>query len=80
MTIDPEAFCSCVSLTSITIPYSVMNLGTSAFGLCPSLTAVYFEGDAPTADGMVFWFQTVIAYYLPGTTGWMSSQPPPASQ
>jgi hypothetical protein len=64
-------------LSSITIPSSVMSLGYSVFSNCPSLKSVFFAGNAPSTitdgsfDGTEFQDDNgVIAYYLPGTTGW----------
>ena len=42
-----------------------------SFASCPSLTSVYFQGNAPGADPSAFSgdaYATV--YYLPGTSGW----------
>jgi hypothetical protein len=58
-------------VTNLTIGNSVTNIGASAFSFCTSLTGVYFQGNAPTADSSVFAGDTnATAYYLPGTTGW----------
>ncbi len=37
-------FFGCVDLTSVTVPKSVTKVGTNAFGLCKSLTDVYYTG------------------------------------
>jgi hypothetical protein len=42
-----SVFRNCSSLTSITIPASITNIGDGAFFRCRSLTAVTFLGDAP---------------------------------
>jgi hypothetical protein len=69
-------------LTSITIPSGVTNIGDQAFSWCPSLSSVYFCGNAPSLGPDVFdrisfglketqaIFDPATAYYLPGTTGW----------
>jgi hypothetical protein len=57
-------------LVTITIPSSVANIGDYAFGFSPSLTSIYFEGSAPSADSTVFTGDNATAYCLPGTTGW----------
>ena len=50
---------------------SVTSIGSYAFSCCASLTPVYFQGSAPTADSSVFAGDTnSTVYYLPGTTGW----------
>ena len=66
------AFYGCTGLTSITISKSVTAIEGNAFGGCSSLSAVYFEGNAPDGDS-VFPFDArkgLVIYYLPGTTGW----------
>jgi hypothetical protein len=61
------------SLTSITIPASVINLGSLAFSDCTNLTGIYFLGNAPSADLTVFAGDNhAIVYYPPHTTGWSS--------
>ncbi len=61
------------SLTNITIPASVISLGSSAFSDCTNLTGIYFLGNAPGADLTVFAGDYhAIVYYPPGTTGWSS--------
>ena len=42
--IPAEAFSICSNLTEITIPASVKNIGSSAFGSCGSNTEVYYGG------------------------------------
>lgn len=65
------------SLTSITVPNSVASLGYSVFANCTALQSVFFAGNAPSTitggsfDETEFQYDSgVIAYYLPGTTGW----------
>jgi hypothetical protein len=57
------------------MPGSVRYLGGGAFSGCPSLTAVYFKGDAPTLGGSDVFNNDFSAtvYYLPGTLGWDST-------
>jgi hypothetical protein len=53
------------------IPNSITNLGCYEFSSCTSLVGVYFQGNAPSADGDTFISDSnVTVYYLPGTTGW----------
>jgi len=48
----------------------------AAFSDCSSLTGVYFQGNAPSADWSVFYnADYVTVYYLPGTTGWGRNLP-----
>jgi hypothetical protein len=76
--IGDYAFSGCDGLTSVTIPSSVTRIGEHAFD-CFSLSAVYFEGNAPSGDLTVFeeadsgYYHNVTVYYLPGTTGWGST-------
>jgi hypothetical protein len=65
------------SLTSITIPNSVVSIGYSVFAGCAALKSVFFAGNTPITatppsfDWTEFQYDNgVIAYYLPGTTGW----------
>jgi hypothetical protein len=61
------------SLTSITIPAGIINLGSAAFADCTNLTGIYFLGDAPGADLTVFAGDNhATIYYLPDTAGWSS--------
>jgi BspA type Leucine rich repeat region (6 copies) len=70
--IADNAFDNC-SLISITIPKSVTNIG-GTFNYCPKLTGVYFQGNAPAIGSVLFYGNNnVIAYYLPGASGWSSS-------
>jgi hypothetical protein len=65
------------SLTNVVIGSGVTNIGSEAFGYCGSLTRVYFQGNAPTADSTGFADFLVIdpatVYYLPWTTGWSTN-------
>jgi len=71
--IGDYAFAYC-ALTSVTMPNSVTSIGEYAFAYSTSLTRVYFEGNAPTADSTVFANESnVTVYYLSGTTGWSST-------
>jgi hypothetical protein len=71
-TIGTNAFENEYSLTSVTIPNSVTSIGQYAFASCISLTGIYFQGNSPTPtnDLSVFYSDSAIVYYLPGTTGW----------
>ena len=75
--IESRAFYLNTNLISITIPQSVESIGYQVFGGCTSLKSVYFMGNAPATDTPPSYDWTefsgdtnVIAYYLPGTTGW----------
>jgi hypothetical protein len=69
-TIRDATFSGCHSLTSIIIPASVTSIGDYVFTYCTNLTGIYFSGNAPGAGADPFYLDPVIAYYLPGTTGW----------
>ncbi len=77
--IGAYAFCYGFSLASLTIPATVTNLGDGTFYGMPSLTNVYFAGNAPSLggpDGFGGTYATfplinqATIYYLPRTTGW----------
>jgi hypothetical protein len=76
-TLGDSAFQAC-KLTSVTIGNSVTSIGEEAFAQCASLRQVYFQGSAPSVDGVVGSEDTSVflldatgkVYYVPGTTGW----------
>ena len=54
--IGEEAFSSCLSLTSVTIPESVTSIGNSAFSNCSALTSIVIpKGVTSIGDGAFFW-------------------------
>jgi hypothetical protein len=68
--IGATAFFDDENLTKIVVPASVISVGQDAVAFCSNLTAAYFLGNAPAADGPVIYGDPVTLYYLPGTTGW----------
>jgi hypothetical protein len=55
----------------LTVGSGVTNLADEAFSGCLDLTAVYFQGNAPSLGAYVFYeVYGATVYYLPGTTGW----------
>ena len=68
--LEPSEARECFGLTSVTIGTSVTSIGSEAFWDCSSLTAAYFQGNAPPDDGTAFNGDSATVYYLPGTTGW----------
>jgi hypothetical protein len=72
-TIDPYAFNECGLVGGVAIPGTVTNLGADALALCGSLTAAYFEGNAPPDVGSAFSGDHLTVYYLYGTAGWQST-------
>lgn len=71
--IGDYAFSWCTSLPNVTIPSSVSTIGI-AFPNCTNLARAYFGGNAPSANSSVFVGDNkATIYYLPGTTGWMST-------
>ena len=78
--IGEAAFYHCPALTSMTIPRSVMDFGSYVFELCPNLHQVYFQGNAPTVNGVdgsldnsIFYGESGTVYYLPGASGWSTN-------
>jgi hypothetical protein len=69
----PTGFLIGCPLKSVTIPASVTSIGSYAFAASSNLTAVYFQGNSPSADSTVFNDDPATAYYLPGTAGWNST-------
>ena len=68
------AFQECGLLTSVTISTNVTSIGLFAFAHCYNLTGIYFQGNAPSLDSDIFYYDDyATAYYLPGTIGWSSS-------
>ena len=78
-TIGNWAFANCTSLTNLTIGNGLTNIGDYAFSNCFGLTGIYFQGNAPSYGGSVFyqpsgrWGYPATIYYLPGTIGWGST-------
>jgi hypothetical protein len=71
--IETYAFFESFDLASVIIPASVTNLADFAFYYCPSMTNVFFAGDAPSLGSSVFLSDDgATAYYLPGKAGWGS--------
>ena len=60
-------------MTNTTIPNSVTSIGDWAFFVCTRVTAVYFQGNAPSIGLNVFGSDPATAYFLPGSTGWGST-------
>jgi hypothetical protein len=52
--IGAEAFLSCTSLTSVTIPNSVTSIGEGAFALCSGLESVAIGNGVKSIEGYVF--------------------------
>jgi uncharacterized repeat protein (TIGR02543 family) len=68
--ISAEAFRNAASLTSITIPASVIDIGEQAFEDAASLTSVYFLGNEPDEDDSFDDVATgATAYIKSGATG-----------
>jgi hypothetical protein len=66
----------CSGLAAITIPAGVTNIQADAFDLCGGLTAIYFQGNAPSLGANAFYgVNAAVAkvYYLAGTTGWTAN-------
>jgi len=70
--IDYGAFYGCSSLSNVTIPNSVISIGSVAFYGCTTLTDAYFLGDAPTGYANMFQGCATgfMVHYVNGMTGW----------
>ncbi len=66
----------CTNLTNVVIS-GVSEVGPYAFANCPTLTSVFFQGNAPAEANVgseEFTFDpSVTVYYLPWTTGWRTN-------
>lgn len=78
--IEPFGFHSS-GLKEVHFGSTVTNIGQLAFYNCPSLTAVYFEGDAPITLGSGVLSQSLQAtvYYRSGSSGFGEAWPPGGS-
>ena len=70
--IGNNAFQNKYSITSVTIPSSVNNIGSFAFGYCFGLGSAIFMGNAPTMGLGVFYPTRVMVYYHGAATGFNS--------
>jgi hypothetical protein len=52
--IEPDAFIDCSSLTSITLPDSLLTIGHNAFTGCRSLTSIAIPAGVATIGGIAF--------------------------
>ena len=63
-------------MKEVHIPASVTSIANDSFANCKSLSAVYFEGNAPSACSAAAFnncASSFTIYYNPGTTGWTDS-------
>lgn len=74
------AFVGCRNLTNVVVGKGLTFLGVGTFNGCTKLLSVYFQGNAPVEGTYIifdmgpFWgAASASLYYLPGTTGWLSS-------
>ena len=82
-TIGTWAFGFCSRLQRVTIPRNVTMIGSYTFIYCTDLHQVFFQGNAPrvgtwdgsdgSADTTVFYADSGVVYYVPGTAGWGST-------
>jgi len=75
--IGPGAFEYCSGLTNVIIGNRVTSLGVDVFAYCPNLRQAYFQGNAPSVNGLpgstdstVFLNETGTVYYALTTAGW----------
>jgi hypothetical protein len=59
------AFAYCSKLNSLTIPNSVMNIGSSTFSSCTSLTTIICEATTPPTLGSGNTLSNVTIVYVP---------------
>jgi hypothetical protein len=68
-TIESYAFNACL-LTNLNIPASVSNIASDAMRNCTAFKSLLFMGNAPTGPIDFSGDNSLVIYYLPGTTGW----------
>ncbi len=72
--IASNAFLNRTTLTSVTIPASITNIGANAFAGCTNLTSLYFLGNPPTlGTSALSGANQSTVYYYQGSTGWSST-------
>lgn len=67
------AFGWCSNLTNLTIGTGVTGIEPHAFANCINLTGVHFRGNAPRNLDSFQGADNVTVYYMPGTTGWVTT-------
>jgi hypothetical protein len=69
-----NAFLNRSTLSSVTIPSSITNIGANAFSGCTNLLAIYFQGSPPTLGTSALSGATKsTVYYYQGSTGWSTT-------
>jgi len=65
-----SAFFNADGLTAVTIPVSVKEIQSNAFGCCSDLKEIYFMGDAPAMEWFTFYDVKATAYYPESNATW----------
>ena len=68
--IGSGAFSGCGQLMFLQIPATVTDMGEGAISACGNLRVIFFDGDAPNADGVAIEEVSAIAYYSDGNQTW----------
>ena len=68
--LEDNIFYNFEKIESIIVGHGVTSIGYAAFGGCGNLMEMYFEGNAPTANGSFDVNICCMLYYREGSTGW----------
>ncbi len=73
--IGTNAFDACTHLANVSLGSGISIIGDLAFASCTNLTAMYFQGNAPSLAGLYVYYNdtNLTIYYICGTSGWSAT-------